>query len=96
LPFLDMFQKDSVRVEVCKSIMEVFIKYVCHSLFSIRTTPPVCIYTSVRLIIALVTRFLSWVRLMYFLFRHQQEPTRDPVILNALLHICKTMHDSVK
>uniref|UniRef100_A0A8C2BHW1 VPS35 endosomal protein-sorting factor-like n=1 Tax=Cyprinus carpio TaxID=7962 RepID=A0A8C2BHW1_CYPCA len=37
LPFLDMFQKDSVRVEVCKSIMEVFIKYVCHSLFSIRT-----------------------------------------------------------
>uniref|UniRef100_A0A671MNP8 VPS35 endosomal protein-sorting factor-like n=1 Tax=Sinocyclocheilus anshuiensis TaxID=1608454 RepID=A0A671MNP8_9TELE len=37
LPFLDMFQKDSVRVEVCKSIMEVFIKYVCHSLFDIRT-----------------------------------------------------------
>ncbi|KAI4892357.1 hypothetical protein NFI96_017422, partial [Prochilodus magdalenae] len=53
LPFLDMFQKDSVRVEVCKSIMDVFIK-------------------------------------------HQQEPTRDPVILNALLHVCKTMHDSVK
>lgn len=26
LPFLDMFQKDSVRVEVCRSIMEVFIK----------------------------------------------------------------------
>uniref|UniRef100_A0A287DEJ2 VPS35 endosomal protein-sorting factor-like n=1 Tax=Ictidomys tridecemlineatus TaxID=43179 RepID=A0A287DEJ2_ICTTR len=52
LPFLDMFQKESVRVEVCKSIMEAFIK-------------------------------------------HQQEPTKDPVILNALLHICKTMHDSV-
>ncbi|XP_047464640.1 VPS35 endosomal protein-sorting factor-like isoform X2 [Mugil cephalus] len=52
LPFLDMFQKDSVRVEVCKSIMEVFIK-------------------------------------------HQVEVTRDPVILNAMLHICKTMHDSV-
>uniref|UniRef100_A0A3Q3KWI5 VPS35 endosomal protein-sorting factor-like n=1 Tax=Labrus bergylta TaxID=56723 RepID=A0A3Q3KWI5_9LABR len=52
LPFLDMFQKDSVRVEVCRSIMEVFIK-------------------------------------------HQMEPTRDPVILNAMLHICKTMHDSV-
>ncbi|XP_037610295.1 VPS35 endosomal protein sorting factor-like isoform X1 [Sebastes umbrosus] len=52
LPFLDMFQKDSVRVEVCRSIMEVFI-------------------------------------------RHQVEPTRDPVILNAMLHICKTMHDSV-
>ncbi|XP_062331258.1 VPS35 endosomal protein-sorting factor-like isoform X1 [Osmerus eperlanus] len=52
LPFLDMFQKDSVRVEVCRSIMEVFIK-------------------------------------------HQLEPTRDPVILNALLHVCKTMHDSV-
>uniref|UniRef100_A0A671TX52 VPS35 endosomal protein-sorting factor-like n=1 Tax=Sparus aurata TaxID=8175 RepID=A0A671TX52_SPAAU len=27
LPFLDMFQKDSVRVEVCRSIMEVFIKH---------------------------------------------------------------------
>ncbi|XP_013882960.1 VPS35 endosomal protein-sorting factor-like isoform X2 [Austrofundulus limnaeus] len=52
LPFLDMFQKDNVRVEVCKSIMEVFIK-------------------------------------------HQVEVTRDPVILNAMLHICKTMHDSV-
>ncbi|XP_029954713.1 VPS35 endosomal protein sorting factor-like [Salarias fasciatus] len=52
LPFLDMFQKDSVWLEVCKSIMEVFIK-------------------------------------------HQVELTRDPVILNAMLHICKTMHDSV-
>ncbi|XP_029383616.1 VPS35 endosomal protein-sorting factor-like isoform X2 [Echeneis naucrates] len=52
LSFLDMFQKDSVRVEVCRSIMEVFIK-------------------------------------------HQVELTRDPVILNAMLHICKTMHDSV-
>ncbi|XP_069342976.1 VPS35 endosomal protein-sorting factor-like isoform X4 [Eulemur rufifrons] len=52
LPFLDMFQKENVRVEVCKCIMEAFIK-------------------------------------------HQQEPTKDPVILNALLHICKTMHDSV-
>uniref|UniRef100_A0A665UWG3 VPS35 endosomal protein-sorting factor-like n=1 Tax=Echeneis naucrates TaxID=173247 RepID=A0A665UWG3_ECHNA len=51
LSFLDMFQKDSVRVEVCRSIMEVFIK-------------------------------------------HQVELTRDPVILNAMLHICKTMHDS--
>nr|XP_023414572.1 UPF0505 protein C16orf62 homolog isoform X2 [Loxodonta africana] len=52
LPFLDMFQKESVRVEVCKCIMEAFIK-------------------------------------------HQHEPTKDPVILNALLHVCKTMHDSV-
>uniref|UniRef100_A0A2I3HUR8 VPS35 endosomal protein-sorting factor-like n=1 Tax=Nomascus leucogenys TaxID=61853 RepID=A0A2I3HUR8_NOMLE len=52
LPFLDMFQKESVRVEVCKCIMDAFIK-------------------------------------------HQQEPTKDPVILNALLHVCKTMHDSV-
>ncbi|XP_015271594.1 PREDICTED: UPF0505 protein C16orf62 homolog [Gekko japonicus] len=52
LPFLDMFQKESVKVEVCKCIMEAFIK-------------------------------------------HQLEPTKDPVILNALLHVCKTMHDSV-
>ncbi|XP_066432356.1 VPS35 endosomal protein-sorting factor-like [Eleutherodactylus coqui] len=52
LPFMDMFQKESVRVEVCKCIMEAFIK-------------------------------------------HQQEVTKDPVILSALLHVCKTMHDSV-
>jgi hypothetical protein len=26
LPFLDMFQKDGVRVAVCRTIMEVFIK----------------------------------------------------------------------
>ncbi|KAM9304823.1 VPS35 endosomal protein-sorting factor-like isoform 2-T2 [Gastrophryne carolinensis] len=52
LPFLDMFQKESVRVEVCKCIMEAFKK-------------------------------------------HQQEVTKDPVILNALLHVCKMMHDSV-
>lgn len=52
LPFMDMFQKETVRVEVCKCIMEAFI-------------------------------------------RNQQELTKDPVILNALLHVCKTMHDSV-
>lgn len=34
--------------------------------------------------------------LLWGFFRHQQELTRDPVILNALLHVCKTMHDSVK
>ncbi|XP_071966062.1 VPS35 endosomal protein-sorting factor-like isoform X2 [Antedon mediterranea] len=52
LPFLDMFQKESVKVEVCKNIMEAFAK-------------------------------------------HQKEPTNDPVILNALMFICRTMHDSV-
>ncbi|KAM5151572.1 VPS35 endosomal protein-sorting factor-like isoform 2-T2 [Mantella aurantiaca] len=52
LPFLDMFQKESVRIEVCKCIMEAFDK-------------------------------------------HQREATKDPVILNALLHVCKMMHDSV-
>ncbi|KAJ8318573.1 hypothetical protein KUTeg_003664 [Tegillarca granosa] len=44
--------KEAVRVEVCKSIMEAFIKY-------------------------------------------QSEVTNDPVIINALMFICKTMHDSV-
>ncbi|XP_022318792.1 VPS35 endosomal protein-sorting factor-like [Crassostrea virginica] len=52
LPFIDMFQKESVKVEVCKNIMEVFVKY-------------------------------------------QEEPTNDPVIINAIMFICKTMHDSV-
>lgn len=26
LPFVDMFQKESVKVDVCKSIMESFVK----------------------------------------------------------------------
>ncbi|KAL5019246.1 hypothetical protein ScPMuIL_004968 [Solemya velum] len=52
LPFIDMFQKESVKIDVCKSIMESFIK-------------------------------------------HQAEPTNDPVIINALMFVCKTMHDSV-
>ncbi|XP_052071007.1 VPS35 endosomal protein-sorting factor-like [Mytilus californianus] len=52
LPFIDMFQKESVRVDVCKTIMESFNKT-------------------------------------------QLEPTNDPVIVNALMFICKTMHDSV-
>lgn len=26
LPFLDMFQKDSVKVDVCKVIMEAFVR----------------------------------------------------------------------
>eukprot|EP00063_Salmo_salar_P039017 XP_014013852.1 PREDICTED: UPF0505 protein C16orf62 homolog [Salmo salar] len=33
--------------------------------------------------------------IMDVFIKHQQEHTRDPVILNALLHICKTMHDFV-
>ncbi|XP_013393417.1 UPF0505 protein C16orf62 homolog [Lingula anatina] len=52
LPFIDLFQKEIVKVEVCKSIMEAFVKY-------------------------------------------QAEATSDPVIINALMFICKTMHDSV-
>ncbi|XP_041474018.1 VPS35 endosomal protein-sorting factor-like isoform X1 [Lytechinus variegatus] len=52
LPFVDMFQKDSVKVEICKTIMEAFCKY-------------------------------------------QEEQTRDPVIVNAVMFICKTMHDSI-
>nr|XP_009937497.1 PREDICTED: UPF0505 protein C16orf62 homolog isoform X2 [Opisthocomus hoazin] len=54
LPCLDMFQKESVRVEVCKCIMESFIK---------------------------AGFFITFCKTFY--------------ILNALLHICKTMHDSV-
>lgn len=52
LPFLDMFQKESIRVDVCKLIVEAFVKY-------------------------------------------QEEPTNDPVVVNSLLYVCKTMHDSV-
>lgn len=55
LPLLDLFQKESIKVEVCKSIMDAFT----HS-------------------------------------NVQQEPTNDPVIINALMFICRVMHDSVK
>ncbi|XP_063225001.1 VPS35 endosomal protein-sorting factor-like isoform X2 [Bacillus rossius redtenbacheri] len=53
LPLLDLFQKESVKVEVCKSIMSAFSQ-------------------------------------------QQQEPTNDPVISNALMFVCRVMHDSVK
>ncbi|KAG0422746.1 hypothetical protein HPB47_001453, partial [Ixodes persulcatus] len=52
LPFLDLLQKESVKVDVCKNIMDAFLKY-------------------------------------------QKEVTHDPVIVNALMYICKTMHNSV-
>ncbi|XP_052791278.1 VPS35 endosomal protein-sorting factor-like [Mya arenaria] len=52
LPFIDMFQKESVRVDVCKNIAEAFSKF-------------------------------------------QVTATNDPVIINAMMFICKTMHDSV-
>ncbi|PSN36151.1 UPF0505 protein [Blattella germanica] len=54
LPLLDLFQKESIKVEVCKNIMDEFT----HS----------C---------------------------GLQEPTNDPVITNALMFICRVMHDSV-
>ncbi|KAL4240173.1 hypothetical protein ACF0H5_000967 [Mactra antiquata] len=52
LPFIDMFQKESVRVDVCKNITEAFVRF-------------------------------------------QEVETKDPVIINAMMYICKTMHDSV-
>ncbi|KAL3877496.1 hypothetical protein ACJMK2_035196 [Sinanodonta woodiana] len=52
MPFIDMFQKETAKVEVCKNIVEAFSKY-------------------------------------------QLETTTDPVIINAMMFICKTMHDSV-
>lgn len=39
---------------------------------------------------------MQMLRYLFVPCRHQVEHTRDPVILNAMLHICKTMHDSVK
>ncbi|XP_070579924.1 VPS35 endosomal protein-sorting factor-like [Ptychodera flava] len=52
LPFIDMLQKESVKVEVCKTIMEYYT-------------------------------------------RSHEGSTSDPVIINALMFVCKTMHDSV-
>jgi hypothetical protein len=55
LPLLDLFQKESIKVEVCKNIMDAFTRS-----------------------------------------NAQQEPTNDPVITNAVMFICRVMHDSVK
>ncbi|XP_078691603.1 VPS35 endosomal protein-sorting factor-like isoform X1 [Branchiostoma floridae x Branchiostoma belcheri] len=67
LPFIDMFQKESVKVEVCKTVMETFTS----------GARPGALYTA------------------GYKKRVQQETTSDPVIMNALMFICKTMHDSV-
>ena len=53
LPFVDLLQKDTLKVEACKSIANAF---------------------------------LQW----------QKEPTNDPVILNAMLYVCKVMHNNLK
>ena len=34
--------------------------------------------------------------MIFIFFRNQTEATNDPVILNALMFVCKTMHDSIK
>lgn len=52
LPLLDMFQKETIKVTVCKSVMDAFTA-------------------------------------------HHQESTNDPVIINALMFICRILHDSV-
>ncbi|ESO85799.1 hypothetical protein LOTGIDRAFT_195736 [Lottia gigantea] len=52
MPFIDMFQRETVKVEACKTVAESFDKY-------------------------------------------QVESTNDPVVINAMMFICKTMHDSV-
>ncbi|XP_041364483.1 VPS35 endosomal protein-sorting factor-like isoform X2 [Gigantopelta aegis] len=52
MPFIDLFQREAVKVEVCKNIAEAFSK-------------------------------------------HQVEVTNDPIVINAMMFICKTMHDAV-
>ncbi|XP_071796501.1 VPS35 endosomal protein-sorting factor-like [Asterias amurensis] len=52
MPMVDMFQRDVVKVELCRYIMDAFC-------------------------------------------RNQEEATNDPVIINALMFVCKTMHDSI-
>ena len=53
LPFVDLLQKESLKVEACRSIANAFLRW-------------------------------------------QTEPTNDPVILNAMLYVCKVMHNSLK
>ncbi|KAK6187960.1 hypothetical protein SNE40_005876 [Patella caerulea] len=52
MPLLDMFQRESVKVEACRTVAESFFKY-------------------------------------------QTETTNDPIVINAMMFICKTLHDSV-
>ncbi|RWS26992.1 UPF0505 protein C16orf62-like protein [Leptotrombidium deliense] len=59
IPFLDLLQKESIKVEACKMIVEFFVKN----------------FTSTS-----EDDFVT---------------TSDPVILNSMMYLCKTMHDSV-
>ncbi|RWS09028.1 UPF0505 protein C16orf62-like protein [Dinothrombium tinctorium] len=59
IPFLDMLQKESVKVDACKIIVEFFVKN-----FNAGN-------------------------------EDDFKTTSDPVILNSMTYLCKTMHDSV-
>lgn len=85
-----MFQKESVKVEVCKNIMEVFVKWVPIDFSSFSLCSNLLLFE----FIPLTWKFLKAIEI--FSFRYQEEPTNDPVIINAIMFICKTMHDSVK
>ena len=65
-----MFQRESVKVEVCKTILSSFIRWVGLLMW-------------VELICAIVHSF-------------QTEETSDPIIINAMMYVCKILHDSFK
>jgi len=52
LPFVDLFQKENIKLEVCNNIVRAFTV-------------------------------------------HQLEETSDPIIVNAMMYLCKIMHDSL-
>lgn len=52
LPYVDLFQKEEVKVEVCTNIVRSFVY-------------------------------------------QQQEDTNDPLIINAMMYLCRTIHDSI-
>jgi len=53
LPFLDLFQRENVRVDLFKSILQAFVN------------------------------------------RNPQEKTNDPVLITAMIHCAKSVHDTL-
>jgi len=70
LPFLDLFQRENVRVDLFKSILHAFI----NKLVSI----------------------CSWVLTKKFIInRNSQVKTNDPVLIAAMMHCAKSVHDTL-
>lgn len=74
LPFLDLFQRENVRIDLFKSILHEFInKFV---FFNKKT-------------------FRDFFSNEIYSYRNPQEKTNDPVLITAMMHCAKSVHDTL-